>query len=921
MRPRKNRKRKTEERIPTYAERFEKRFDECGGRLFMADLWKSRVLGALCELMAKRQTPSCLCIVKDHRTAEEMGKILFAGKDVTILKSVSDLLACVSEMAGEDIPAEDTVLRRMTEGFAARYPALIVCFEENGAPVLHAPICMTRESDGVYGTVDASHYCISDFLIGCGYGMTVLDDVYPMMDFRAVSEDHLEEFSPLAHELLSYDGKYYVNPVSHSYKRLVRLADSGDHCVILSDILMDRTALNLYAVMNLLHPSLSYRKAKKHVWDRSDQFSFECDETYASLSFAVEYDSVLSMCLHTLSERDCYSPDSIDRLNRYFKNNFAFLSREEVFVTAVYSLANRMQAEGAFNSEIIRYIEEDAGSAAAFCDLFFNDPLKGKMEKYFNFYLNEMEPAELLKLQKFAEEGGCFAESPSSGVEPQITYLYHDESSFEDLLRCDQEKLAERFRCGDAEGGFDRHPGAYSVIRHVNEDDAMCVCIRQIVEDQGLGLPLLVVTNRKESDICSRFSEMLPGTLCSTSPSDLLLETEQRPDIVIVDYDHFRALPLDVAVKTVLFMDGHHNIELFHMLVKKAGLFNNGNVAIRILVSYRNLSGHMADFWASTVFRKDLRLLPMDNADLSDSVGERIRYEEIMREIEDVYCRFRMITEFDSEKDLSDLADRYRSLTVRFPIRGHLSPDTRSMQMDLSFLREISAAYRQIYSHSATVGSMGYETSSLICKKEPPKGNKRAVAAGRNLEGREEEIFEREEQGRYIEFNVCADQAMGRCDVRCKDCGDCPAYQELLLNRFDLFAASVEGFFEKLLPAIKKAAEKERRLETELIVNGTESRAEYFNGLHADISFRWEKAQKILENLKEQAKLRPTLFFADYGQVSEIRRMVRHSYLLLFGEYYAVLMEIVKNVSEQMKTAFETAGQAEASGDAGSATT
>jgi hypothetical protein len=73
--------------------------------------------------------------------------------------------------------------------------------------------------------------------------------------------------------------------------------------------------------------------------------------------------------------------------------------------------------------------------------------------------------------------------------------------------------------------------------------------------------------------------------------------------------------------------------------------------------------------------------------------------------------------------------------------------------------------------------------------------------------------------------------------------------------------------------------------------------------------------------LKEQAQHRPTLFFAEYDQVAEIRRLVRHVYLLLFGEYYAILMETLKNASEQMKTALETAAQAGASADAKPATT
>ena len=104
-----------------------------------------------------------------------------------------------------------------------------------------------------------------------------------------------------------------------------------------------------------------------------------------------------------------------------------------------------------------------------------------------------------------------------------------------------------------------------------------------------------------------------------------------------------------------------------------------------------------------------------------------------------------------------------------------------------------------------------------------------------------------------------------------------------------------------------------------ITVNATHSRAKYFKDRYSDVTRMGENAQKQLDALKEIAEERPTLFFADYSYVDEIRKQVRNVYLVFFGEYYAVLMETLKKASEQMKTALETAGQAGASQDAKSA--
>lgn len=921
MRPKKLKKRKNEERVPSYGERFEKRFEDFGGRLFVADLCKSRVLGAVRDTSQKRGVSSCLCVARDLRAAEELQMVLFPGEDVRTITSVQDLLQCLAEIAGESVRAEDKQLRRLTKNFAEYFPRLIVCFENDGQPVLHASICLSRENDSMYTSVEASHFCVSDLLSACRYQMTVLDEVYGMMDFTRLLKEERYEISPLEQERMSFGGAYYVSPISHSYKKLLKLADSSEYCVALSDILMDRNTLNLYAVMNLLCPAFSYRKAKDFVTERSDGFGYECDLVYTTLDYSAQNDTILSICLRELGDWEGVFPDRIDDLSEFVTESFSFLSREEVFLMAVYLEGLRLGGNIYNNNEVIRYIEEDEGCAMAFCDILFGDRLKGKLEKSFRFHLNEMTARELLNLRKLAEEKGCFAEILPALAESKTVYLYHDESAFEDLLRCDQEEMAKRLRCGKTDISFDGHENAYSVFRRGKDDEYACVCIKQIMEDQGLETPVLVVSDQDEETVCRHFSELLPGTRCSILPAELLGPEENRPGVITVNYEHLRSLSPDIPVKTVFFVDGIYNVELFNLLLRKVSLFNGGQVAIRILVNYRNLSGHMGDLWSDTLFGEKNTFLPVDNADLSDSEGVRTRYDELVREIDEVYEEMELLTEEGGVSDIESLAERYRSLTVRFPTGKRAPQESRFIISDLSFLSEISAAYRMIYSNSVTVGSAGYAARIISCKNKLPKAQNKPNLSPKKINKREKKIFKVEESGRYIEFNVCSEQACGRCSVREHDCGDCQDYQRLLLNRFDVFSAAVEGYFSRITEMLTEAAEEERRREGGMTINDSHSRAKYFESLCSDVTFRGEKAQAILEMLKEQAQHRPTLFFAEYDQVAEIRRLVRHVYLLLFGEYYAILMETLKNASEQMKTALETAAQAGASTDAKPATT
>lgn len=922
MRPKKLKKRKNQEHVPGYGERFEARFDAREGRLFVADLCKSRVLVALRDLMDKREGLTGLCVVRDRRIAEEMAHLLAKedgnGLRPRVIASEQDLLDCLAELGGGVVTAEEDTLRDMARVFAARFPRVIVCYEQDGEAVLHRSLCLNHDISGVYNSVDAAPYCMSDFFADCGYGISILDDVYAMLDFeKAENEDPNK--TPFDYERLIFGGIRYYTETKHSYKRLLRLADSTPACVLLSDILLDRNLLKVYAMLNLLHPAFSFRKAREALRKHANNYTAECDEVYSTFSYCTDDENIQSICLHLLVDKKGYIPERLSDLGYYLNEGLNYLSREEVFLMALYSAYQKMGADNYYsNVDVIRRLGDDEVVASMFCAIFFSDEIKAELEVRNLFYLTDMKSEDLLTLHSMVTERGCISEPLPPASERKISYIYHDESAFEDLLRCEDPKIAKRIRCGELDH-FDNHTDSYSVARRGDDTDYLCVAIKQMMEDQGLATPLLVVSDEDEASTCARFTELLPGTRCSTAPIDLFLPEEQRPSVITVDTDHLASMIPDIPVKTVIFTGGVRNPERLDRLLRKVSLLNGGTAAIRILADYRDLSGHLTDLWSNRLLGPSQDLLAVDNSDLTDSGGHKVAYSALADEVDGLYRDLRQLAEQGTEVGVEQLAERYRSLTVRFPIDDLPPLALDSVIRDLEFLGGLASAYRRIYENSVSVGSMGYASYAAKVKSDAPAGKRRAIIAGKKLGKREAELFEREEQERKIEFNVCAKQAFGRCPVTVHNCGDCEEYQELLLNRFDLFAASVEGFFGKASEVLQKTAEAEHKREVTITVNATHSRAKYFKDRYSDVTRMGENAQKQLDALKEIAEERPTLFFADYSYVDEIRKQVRNAYLVFFGEYYAVLMETLKKASEQMKTALETAGQAGASQDAKSA--
>ena len=325
------------EKVLGYEELFEQRFLNRGGRLFVVDVVKSRVLRAIRELHTKQNVSESLYVVKNPSIAREYAKILYPGEDVQIIDGMAGMRDCLAKcgLAAEQIV--DARLRAVAGNFKRTFPRVIVCYENHEGAVLHGALCPKSGLDGAFSVDEATDFCISDFLTECEYGFTLFDDIFDMLSFSpSEPEEEGELPSPARFERIVFNGKKYYTDIRHSYARLLRMADSSDQCVVLSDILAERDYLSVYLALSMVHSSFSYRKAKAFVRDHAENYADECENLYGGLSVCYGNSTILSLCLQKLQDVSQYTPTDIDSLSEYLETQFQFFSQEELYLIWFY---------------------------------------------------------------------------------------------------------------------------------------------------------------------------------------------------------------------------------------------------------------------------------------------------------------------------------------------------------------------------------------------------------------------------------------------------------------------------------------------------------------------------------------------------------------------------------------------------------
>lgn len=899
MRRKKNKKNEPQVRIPTYAELFEQRFTEQKGRILAVDVAKGRALKAVKEIREKQSFASSLFVVRNVGIAREYAHVFFPEGGARIVSSAEDIRACLGECGLED-GYTDRKLKNAAEDFVRRFPNLIVCFAGTEGSVLHSQLCMSNDLAGNYSVAESTPYCFSDLLAECRYRFSVIDDVYRMLSFEEYDEPNEETFSPLEYDRVVFKGQCYRTPAAYSYRRLLRVADSTESCIVLSNILADKTLLSLYAALSLVHPDFRYMQARDLVKSHASNFSYECEMLYGNLSLAYTDNTVQSLCLQKLDENPQLSPSEITTLYQYFHKQMQHFSMEEVFLRAIYYVAKRQyDGDYASNSAIINRIGDYNMSAYALCDICFSDELKAAFEtkeaNLTKMRFSLMSKSELATVMGIFRRFGGYA-LPVAGADSfKIARLYHDESGFEELLR-------HQKPVGGVCADFDKTERVYATLRHGEDRLYKCAYFKHVMENDGLANPALLVTLEKPDELCERFREFLPGTRFTDEPLDLLGANGADVSVAICHVDRFESMAVELPVKTVVFDTVLFDIEKMDILVKKAQNMGDG-IQVRAMASYRDFTGFQADAWEAFIADESRRILPISASDMSKDQKNFYAYQDLVSELTSVNRSLQQLVEGRFDGDLHALADQYRRMIVSYTDKAVAVNENAFSEFSL--FKAMAAAYENVFANSVTVcteGDMAYSVNAVqafVSKK-----------AQKNPERRRGELFETVSLPQKIRFNVCSRQLNGTCDINAHDCASCNLYRELVRNSFDSFKAGALEFYVMATFLVDKNVNAELKRMKEVLIRGEdyENVREELQRKLKTVQQAAEACRKMLDGIKLD-KERDTVYYTDYEPIRKIRDNVRETFSIYFDPYYHSILEIYSSNIQKMKTAFETAAQ------------
>lgn len=887
----KSRKKKQPEKVLGYGELLEQRFLDRGGRLFVVDVVKPRVLRAVRELQVRQNINECLYVVKKPSIAREYARSLYPDGDVRIIEGMQDMRQSLAACGLDMDRLNDSRLCAAAETFKSAFPRIIVCYEDSDGAILHGALCSKDSFDGMFSTCEAADFCISDFLAECGYGFIFFDDVYDMLAFAPAESEKVEELpSPAQFERMVFRGKPNYASVRHSYARLLRMADSCDQCVILSDILADRNILSVYLTLSMLHPAFPYRKARAFVRNHAENYADECENLYGALSVCYGNSTTLSLCMQKLQGVPQYTPRDLDSLSVYFETQFQYMAQEEIYVRAVYSQAQRLyHGEYASNRVILRRLEDDAVIADAFCDIFFSDPLKRVFENpecpLRHEWISDMDQDEFLKLQSIMEQfGGYILETPQT-KSFKITRVYHDESGFEELIR----RLKDK--------DFNQETNAYTTVRYSRESHYRGISLKHLVETEGLETPVLVLTRDSVEELCECLEEILPGVTCSVDPLELLEMSERRISFAVMDYSHFRALALELPVKTVVFCDLLYDIGLMDRLIKKAQSLRSEGVTVRALTDHRGVGGYLADEWERILGNAERRTIPVDLSRIVYDEHTSVDSEELLGQIDSVHRALCELLEGRYEGHTWDVSQAYRNLLVNYSKNPPKTLD--EIHEDFTLFSKLARKYERLFSNSVSVGGKGESAYSL-----QPSGRKPSKKSRKNPTLRRSELFDTQGEEPRLCFNVCARQLFGRCDVTVHNCASCEWHRELKINDYEEFFDGADTFFKKASKHMTQNLENLKKEEQDRIIKTAQKTVDDLKGKLETVNQYAERCEVILRSLTPIA--RDTLFFTDYSQIEEIRNMASRTLAMFFEPYYRLLISVFEQTTTQMKKALET---------------
>ncbi len=858
-----------------YCEELKKRFKENGNKLFFVDGFKNRAFSAVKEILAGESVDSFICAVDSKKTALQIKVALSSShKNIEIISNLEDL----KQMCR----SADTDAKRGigAEKFKKAHPKVIVVLEHNEKPVLHAELHQLNDRTGEYTDGSYACYTVSDFLADGQYDAFVVDNVYDMFAFVEEDADNRSNKSPKKYERIDLKGKIYYTDVAHSYKKLLRLSDSAEKVIVISNTIVDNDIVSFYAGASLINSEFSYKESKKNAKKTSQNYDEDIDRMYDSISYSESDTNIQSLCLQRTKGRKQYIPSDLTRLSGYFTGTLSYMTKEEIFLRAFAALPQKRA--GISNDALISMLEDDMTLANTISDMFFSNELKGDIESNVeNTLVAKLSDHDRESFFEVFNKYAFYCDTGAINDRCKIYRIYHDDSGFEDLLRRSFED-------------FDKNENALSASYRGDDTCFKCITVKDLVEKGKLRTPLLIVSQGKVNDIV-RSLEKITQFKVAKLPEDCA--SVAGTDVFATDYAVYESIANDLSFASVIFFDALSDICLFDTYVKKAiNMAENTNVAL--FVTYDNVSGLLADLWQTTWIEENNSLVSIKNSKLYIRGERPLDYHEIVDSISALYNNFKNIVDGQNKVDIKSMTEQFCSVVADFTLGR--AAHAKEIEEDFSYFNDIAPYYSAIFANSVSIGNVGREVYSeqLVLQEQKKKRKKPKYAYG-NVE-----------ETRRVLFNVCSKHLHSLCDIKIKDCSICSLHGKILANDLMDFTKGTRGYFketERIMGRIQ-SDRIERQLNDTI---GTQGRLD--NNLAKAIDHVSTISQEVKETLNIMLKNKISYtapFFAEYDDISEIKDAVQSVHHMIFVKYFEQIMGILKKSTDELKRSISTIGQA-----------
>ncbi len=841
-----------------------RRLTENGGKLFLVGDSKSACARAAGECIPSAS--SVLVVVQSAETARDFAELYRAKGDFTVIENYAQFTDMAAS-AGIDLSRA----WEHAERFSEKYPAVIVCGTEQEGSVFAHALCEDPSPAGIFRERDAAGnapFLFMDFLAACRYQTVIVDEVYALIG----SERLAGEPDPALYERWDFLGEVTYADCAHSHRRLKRLAESTERCILLSSTVADSSIARLYAVLHLLHDSVNERELKKQVCAACPDFGRVCENIGGNLAYVREEEAVLSSCLSYREECVQMMPDSISSLRQYILARFKYMPEEEIGLRALDAMRQikpNLSLEGlveAFGNA------SDVEMARCLYGMFFRDTVKGELERGKNTAELQLSDAKALTdvIRVFLKYGVLQTNEGKDRL--KLVRIRCESDGYEGSVRA-----LEEGESGDI---------VYSVCCAQDEHTYKCLAIADLMKNNLLPSPVLLIAGEERQELKKRFATLFPGHVLSEDLHDL---EEKGNRFVFADIRRLRETALPVSPASTLIYDFPTDPECVMRLL--ADLYSRAGAQVYMLTSHSDLSDRLADAWGSAL--RHHATVPFGFSEVTVKEGTDRNYADVLADLEGIYRTVDPAARDALRKNSRQVAGEFDRAVGDYTTDP--PPVSDASALELVFFRRVAKSYGQIFSNSVSAGGAGERTVREERKyfRIKPKTRKEK----KNPVYREQ--VDMNEEAPLVFFNVCSRMLLRHCDPDQHECFGCKDYERLMCNRFADFEAAVQTFFkeaEDFTESLRLIYDK--RLSDLIIIGGAEADRSYGLPRSEAIREQGEKAAAALAAIKKK-RTGSKMFVADYSDVLQIKQAAASVYSEYLKKYTGRLLGMFEDVTQK----------------------